>query len=89
MTAQPPRQAHHVRMATVHYTRSCGRQLTYEIRTDERGCYSIWLEGRELLRGRDALSAGGRHKGANKRKAAGALHMAKLAIEGLSAMPEA
>jgi hypothetical protein len=75
-------------MATVQYTRSRGRQLTYEISTDDRGRYTICLEGRELLRGRDPLSAHGRHKGPNKRKAAGALHEAKLAIESLSAMPE-
>lgn len=75
-------------MQIANYTRSSGRQLTYEIRTSERGAYTICLNGRELLRGRDALSAGGRHKGPNKRKAVGALHEAQRAIESLCAMAE-
>jgi hypothetical protein len=75
-------------VATVNYTRSRGLQLTYEIRTDERGGYTVSLHGKELLRGRDALSAGGRSRSPNRRKAEGALHEAKLAIERLCAMPE-
>ena len=75
-------------MSIAQYTRTRGRQLTYEIRTDESGGYTVCLEGKELLRGRDPLSAGGRHKAPNRRKAAGALQRAQLAIESLSAMDE-
>lgn len=75
-------------MPTVNYTRSCGRQLTYQISTDWNGGYTVSLNGREVLRGRDPLSAGGPHKGPNKRKAMGALQEAQRAIERLAAMDE-
>ncbi|MBI5278375.1 MAG: hypothetical protein HY854_18185 [Burkholderiales bacterium] len=75
-------------MPKATYTRSRGRRLTYTIRTDERGRYSVCLEGNELLRGNDTLSAGGCDKAPNKRKAVGALREAKLAIESLALMRE-
>jgi hypothetical protein len=75
-------------MTTIEYTRESGRQLTYRIRADERGWYSVYLGDKELLRGRDGLAAGGRHREPNKRKAVGAIHEAKLAIESLSHMEE-
>lgn len=76
-------------MVIIDYTRSRGRQLTYTIRADEHGGYTVSLGDKELMRGRDALAAGGKHRQPNKRKAAGALAQAKLAIESLSAMDEA
>lgn len=70
------------------YTRTAGRQLTYEIHADERGSYVVLLGAKEMLRGRDRLSARGGQPLTNKRKAAGALHEAKLAIENLVEMDE-
>jgi hypothetical protein len=75
-------------MTTLDYTRTSGRQLTYRIRADDRGSYAVYLGEKELMRGRDALSAGGQHRGPNKRKAAGAIHEAKRAIESLAIMDE-
>ena len=75
-------------MANIEYTRSTGRQLTYRIAADDRGWYTVHLGDKEMMRGRDALSADGMHRGPNKRKAAGAIHEAKLAIERLSDMNE-
>lgn len=81
-----PRQR--LRMAIVEYTRKTGRQLTYRIRADELGRYTVHLADKELLRGRDPLSAGGRNQGANKRRVAGAIAAAQRAIEELSLMDE-
>jgi hypothetical protein len=75
-------------MTTHDYTRTTGQQLTYRIRADEHGGYTVYLGDRELLRGRDPLAAGGMHRLPSKRKVAGALHQAKLAIESLSQMAE-
>ena len=75
-------------MKTVEYTRSAGRQLTYSIRADELGRYTIALGDKELLRGRDHLSAGGRQQPPNKRKLAGAISEAQRAIESLALMDE-
>lgn len=75
-------------MTTVQYTRTTGRQLTYDISADDRGGYTIRLEGRELTRGRDRLVAHGQRHAPNKRKAEGAVHEAKLAIERLREMDE-
>ncbi|MBC5782242.1 hypothetical protein H8N03_04750 [Ramlibacter sp. USB13] len=75
-------------MQTVQYTRSTGRQLTYSIRADEFGRYTIHLGDKELLRGRDSLAAGGRHRAGNKRKMAGAIAEAQRAIEQLTHMEE-
>ncbi|MDB5899922.1 MAG: hypothetical protein JWP22_214 [Ramlibacter sp.] len=75
-------------MTIVQYTRTTGRQLTYVIRADDRGWYSVHLGDKEMLRGRDGLAAGGRHRSPNKRKAVGAIHEAKLAIESLREMSE-
>lgn len=75
-------------MTTLDYQRQAGRQLTYRIRADDRGTYAVYLGEKELLRGRDPLSAGGQHRGANKRKAVGAIHEAKRAIESLAEMDE-
>jgi hypothetical protein len=72
----------------LEYVRSTGRRLTYTIRADEFGRYAVLLDGKELLRGRDTLCAHGRHRAPNKRKAAGAVHEAKLAIESLRGMDE-
>lgn len=67
-------------MTHVQYTRSSGRRLTYLIRADDQGRFTVQLGDKELLRGRDRLSAGTRRCESNKRKAAGAVHEAKLAI---------
>lgn len=75
-------------MTTHEYTRSSGQRLTYRIRADERGWYTVYLGDKELLRGRDPLSAGGMHRAPSKRKVVGALHQARLAIESLSQMAE-
>ncbi len=75
-------------MAITDYCRSTGLKLTYRITTDDWGRYSIRLSDKELLRGQDPLCAHGRHRSPNKRKARGALHHAKLAIETLRGMPE-
>ena len=75
-------------MTNHEYTRSTGLRLTYRIRADERGWYTVYLGDKELLRGRDPLSAGGMHRTPSKRKVVGAVHQAKLAIESLSQMPE-
>jgi hypothetical protein len=72
----------------VQYTRKAGRQLTYGIRADELGRYSVHLGQKELLRGRDALAEGGIHRGPNKRKLAGAFDEARRAIESLALMDE-
>lgn len=76
-------------MMTLDYTRTRGQQLTYRIRADERGGYTVCLGDKEMMRGRDALAAGGRHREPNKRKTVGAVAQAKIAIESLSAMDEA
>jgi hypothetical protein len=75
-------------MTTVHYTRTAGRRLTYQIRADERGSYTVSLGDKELMRGRDALSAEGIRRAPNKRKVVGAIHEAQLAIERLAEMDE-
>ena len=75
-------------MTHVEYQRSCGRRLTYRIAADERGGFAVYLADKELMRGCDALSAGGPHRGPNKRKAVGAIEEAKRAIETLSMMDE-
>jgi len=75
-------------MNTLHYTRTTGLKLTYRIQADERGGYAILLGDKELMRGRDGLSAGGRQTAPNKRKAAGAAQEAMHAIERLSLMDE-
>jgi hypothetical protein len=75
-------------METVEYTRTAGQRLTYRIQADEYGRYSITLGDKELLRGRDGLTAGGRHRAPNKRKVAGAIAQAQRAIETLSMMEE-
>lgn len=75
-------------MQTVQYTRKSGRQLTYSIRADDLGRYTVHLGDKELLRGRDSLAAGGLHRAPNKRKVAGAIEEAQRAIERLSHMEE-
>ncbi|HEX2547167.1 MAG TPA: hypothetical protein VHL79_19955 [Ramlibacter sp.] len=75
-------------MTTDNYCRSTGRRLTYRIQADEWGFFSVHLDDKELLRGQDPLCAHGRHRSPNKRKAQGALHQARLAIESLRDMPE-
>jgi hypothetical protein len=75
-------------MLTLDYCRSTGRRLTYRIQADHWGGFQVFLGDKELLRGRDPLCAHGRHSKPNKRKAAGALHQARLAIESLNAMTE-
>ncbi|HYE40133.1 MAG TPA: hypothetical protein VEB23_09395 [Ramlibacter sp.] len=76
-------------MATFQYTRKAGRRLTYQIRIDARGGYSVLLDDRELLRGHDPLAAGGRRATPNKRMVAGAVNAAQLQIESLAQMDEA
>lgn len=77
------------RMESLDYTRKHGRQLTYRIQADERGRFTVTLDGKEMLRGRDSLAAaGGRHRAPNKRKVAGAIAQAQRAIEALSLMDE-
>ena len=75
-------------MISAEHTRSTGRNLTYRIRADEWGAYKIYLGERELFSGRDMLSAHGSHRAPNKRKAAGAVELAKQAIESLRFMRE-
>jgi hypothetical protein len=75
-------------MEVLEYTRKSGRQLTYRIEADEHGRYTVTLAGKELLRGRDGLAAGGRRRAPNKRKVAGAIAEAQRAIEALSMMDE-
>ncbi len=88
LTPGPAAEVQDARMTTHEYTRSTGLRLTYRIRADERGWYTVYLGDKELLRGRDPLSAGGMHRTPSKRKVVGAVHQAKLAIESLSQMPE-
>lgn len=76
-------------MAIFQYTRKAGRRLTYQIRIDARGHYSVSLDDRELLRGHDRLMAGGRRAAPNKRTVAGAVNAAQLEIESLAQMDEA
>lgn len=75
-------------MQHVEYTRKAGQQLTYAIDADEYGRFTVSIGAKELLRGRDGLSAGGRHRVPNKRKVAGAIAEAQCAIERLSLMEE-
>lgn len=75
-------------MISAEYTRTSGRNLTYRICADEWGAYKIYLGDRELMSGRDALTAHGSHRAPNKRKAAGAYHLATQAIESLRDMRE-
>ena len=70
------------------HVRSCGRRLTYEIHADEWGGYSVLLEGKELLRGKDPLTAHGQRRSPNKRKAVGGVELARQAIESLRDMNE-
>jgi hypothetical protein len=75
-------------MISAEYTRSTGHSLTYRICANDWGAYRIYLGERELLSGRDNLAAHGSHRAPNKRKAAGAVHMAKEEIESLRFMRE-
>lgn len=75
-------------METVEYTRKSGQHLTYRIQADELGRFRVALGDKELLRGRDGLAAGGRHRAPNKRKLAGAIAEAQRAIENLMLMDE-
>lgn len=75
-------------MVNERYTRTAGMRLTYDISASDRGAYSVRLGAKELLRGRDSLTARGGPSAPNKRKAAGAIHEAKLAIERLRGMNE-
>lgn len=75
-------------METVEYTRKAGQCLTYRIQADEHGRFTVTLDGKELMRGRDGLAAGGRHRTPNKRKRAGAIAEAQRAIEHLALMDE-
>ena len=75
-------------MISAEYTRTTGRSLTYRIQADEWGGYKIYLGDRELGSGRDSLSAHGSRRAPNKRKAAGAVQLAKEAIESLRYMRE-
>jgi hypothetical protein len=75
-------------MVNERYTRTAGMRLTYDISANERGAYTVWLGAKELMRGRDGLTARGTRCVPNKRKAAGAIHQAKIAIERLSDMDE-
>lgn len=75
-------------MISAEYTRTTGRSLTYLIRADDWGGYRVYLGELELASGRDRLSAHGSHRAPNKRKAIGALRMAKEAIESLRSMRE-
>jgi len=70
------------------HVRTSGRRLTYEIQADEWGGYSVLLQGKELLRGHDPLSAHGAKRAPNKRKAVGGVELARQAIESLRDMNE-
>lgn len=88
LTLRRAEWAHAGTMLTIDYARSTGRCLTYRIRADDWGTFAVFLGDKELLRGRDPLCAHGRHRLPNKRKAAGAVHHAKEAIESLREMTE-
>jgi hypothetical protein len=75
-------------MESVAYTRKAGQALTYRIRADEHGRFTITLDGKQMLKGRDSLAAGGQHRWPNRRKLAGAIAQAQHAIEALSLMDE-
>ena len=75
-------------MQTVQYTRTTGQRLTYTIRAADLGRYTVHVGDKELLRGRDTLAAGGRHRAPTKRKIAGAIAEAQRAIERLSHIEE-
>jgi len=75
-------------MLTVDHCRTTGLRLTYRIQADRWGGFLVYLGEKRLLRGRDPLCAHGRHTQPNKRKAAGAVQQARLAIESLSSMSE-
>jgi hypothetical protein len=75
-------------MISAEYTRSTGRNLTYRICATDLGAYKIYLGDVELASGRDSLSAHGSRRAPNKRKAAGAVHLAKEEIENLRFMRE-
>jgi hypothetical protein len=87
-TRMGPARAHGPSMLIEDYVRTSGRRLTYRIEADDFGFFTVFLDGKELLRGQDPLCAHGRHRVPNKRKAAGAVHQAKIAIESLSQMAE-
>ena len=76
------------RMMILDYTRTTGRQRTYRIQADEQGGFVVHLGPKEMMRGRDRLTARGRRVVANKRKAVGAVEQAKQAIESLVEMDE-
>lgn len=83
------RTGHHAAsVEKVEYTRKAGRRLTYCIEADEYGRFTVFLGDKELLRGRDGLTADGRRRVPNKRKAAGAIAEAQLSIERLALMEE-
>lgn len=75
-------------MLTTEYTRTKGLRLTYRIRADDRGRYSVFLGDKEMMRGRDPLTAGCRSSERNKRKSTGAVEEAKVAIETCCEMSE-
>lgn len=75
-------------MQQVEYTRKSGRHLTYAIEADEYGRFTVCIGEKQLLRGRDTLSAGGRRRVPSKRKITGAIAEAQRAIERLSLMDE-
>ena len=75
-------------MITIDYARQTGRQLTYRIRADRWGRFTVLLGDKEIMRGQDSLAADGRHSCPNKRKAHGAVHVAKREIESLRSMNE-
>lgn len=75
-------------MLTTEYTRTKGLRLTYLIRADDRGRYSVHLGEKEMMRGRDRLAAGCRGSERNKRKTGGAVEEAKVAIESCCVMSE-
>lgn len=75
-------------MTQVDYTRCAGKKLTYRIQADSWGWFEVWLGGALLMKGHDRLAAHGVHRKPSRRKEAGAVAAACVAIETLREMSE-
>lgn len=67
-------------MATVEYTRSKGKRLTYTITTDRFGGYSVQLDGK-VIKQMHIGDHFGRSRFGSKRQEAEGIDAAKSAIE--------
>ena len=86
-TEADPSLADPGRAVTLLYQRESGKRLTYEIKADGFGSYTITLNGKVLKRGTDALVARGlRAPGQQVRDSA--INYAKVAVDYLHGMAE-